>query len=1062
MKTYLLAFLVAIASLCASAQSLSPVSATAIGVAVTINPPTIPIGQTASLVAQLQMSDGTLGSRVTNQCVWTTATASVASISGNTANGLTAGSSSLSCLVGAFNGAPGLTGSATLTVTASPLITNPAAGCTAPCALPAATNGAAYSFTFMATGGTLPYTWTNNVGSPPTGLTLSSGGVLSGTPSVNATTTWTVKVTDAVPNNTTLQVSLTVNGSPGCGTPPNYCARQDTAVSSGATDNGGKPPAALLGLNCATPGNCGTPDCVLDANNSGPAQGYICRISDFTMAGAGNILQVNSSSTTRQWSTDSLLYEANINGNTAWWLLTPGSPPTIRVKGNASVDKNGLSFNVGPSWSANPCTVPLCGTAASTSYLFYAAGAGAYPARNTINKYVLDTTQAAWTGSTGSGQSLSAAITGSVLLDPINCTGLSTYMNGVPEGQYWNRWVAPNTADQSADKLDHVSGAAYRYAQDEGSLIILNDSSQTPGSQCRWLDVKTGQVGGNYGPTGATTGFGPLPPPAAPTVSLATTGGSLDCTQKYALWQEYVVEGKNGTGGQGGLGSQTTVGPNGAGSTCSLSVSPPTANPGSGSGLNLIMTATGYNNYACKWVSSACVGGGPFMQANAGASLPLAQPVISSVTGCTTGSSSNTVTYWVVAGNASGTSIPSAPFSLTVTSNTTPGCTVNFGTVANATNYDVLRDDLSIRACTATSGSCRDNTQSPFPYGVQSVPIASSSVISAISLTGPVAPTVNGAGLLLHNWRMDESGSFIVIEVADAYAQNQGAAANAPRQLIWPISTVNLIPSQPLTQVPPYVSNASAHWTHGFGTMISWPQSVRAEGIITTLSNSAASMNASETFLNAANGTLDTQSGDQHIGHANSINSTPDTPIFRNAWPTSNSYVLPSVPYDGEVTAWQTPIGISSVSRASNVVTVTTSAAHNLQSGANVTLVGVLDATYNGTANGITVTGATTFTFAQTAANSSSSGGSVDRPMMRFCHTWESGAQGNSSGQPRGGISPDGKWFTTNSDMQRNSLGLQGTSSVGVGCKDGTNSGCALGGGGTTNARWDIYVCQLK
>lgn len=607
MKTFLIALLMAVAASRVCGQSLSPASATAVGVAVTINPPTIAAGQTASLVAQLQMSDGTLGARVTNQCAWTTQTASVATVSGSTVTALTAGSSLLSCTVGAFNGALGLTGSATITVTASPLITNPAAGCSTPCALPAATNGTAYSFTFMATGGTLPYTWTNNVGTPPTGLTLSSAGVLSGTPTVNGTTTWTVKVTDAVPNNATLQVSLTVNASAGCGTPPNYCARQDTAVSSGATDNGGKPPAALMGLNCASAGNCGTTDCVLDANNSGPAQAYICRISDFTMAGAGNVIQVNSSSTTRQWSTDSLLYEANVNGNTAWWLLAAGSPPTIHIKGNASNATGGLSFNVGPPFSGNPCTVPLCGTAASTSYLFYGAGATTgFPARNTINKYVLDTTNAAWTGSIGAAQDLTAAITGTVLLDPINCPGLTTYMTGSQEGPYWNRWMAAVTADQSVDKLDHVSGAGYRYSQDNGSLIILYDASQSSGAKCRWLDTKTGQVGGSYGPTGATTGFGPLPPPVAPTVSMPATGGSLDCTQQYAVWQTYVVEGKSGAGGESTQGARTVVGPNGSGSACSLAVSAPVANPGGGSGLNLIMTATGYNNYACVWVNSLC------------------------------------------------------------------------------------------------------------------------------------------------------------------------------------------------------------------------------------------------------------------------------------------------------------------------------------------------------------------------------------------------------------------------------------------------------------------------
>ena len=47
---------------------------------------------------------------------------------------------------------------------------------------PAAAVNSAYSDTLTATGGTTPYTWSVNSGTLPAGLTLSSAGVLSGTP----------------------------------------------------------------------------------------------------------------------------------------------------------------------------------------------------------------------------------------------------------------------------------------------------------------------------------------------------------------------------------------------------------------------------------------------------------------------------------------------------------------------------------------------------------------------------------------------------------------------------------------------------------------------------------------------------------------------------------------------------------------------------------------------------------------------------------------------------------------------------------------------------------------
>ena len=51
--------------------------------------------------------------------------------------------------------------------------------------LPRPMAGVAYSQTLTATGGTAPYTWSVDAGTLPAGITLSSAGVLSGTPSVN-------------------------------------------------------------------------------------------------------------------------------------------------------------------------------------------------------------------------------------------------------------------------------------------------------------------------------------------------------------------------------------------------------------------------------------------------------------------------------------------------------------------------------------------------------------------------------------------------------------------------------------------------------------------------------------------------------------------------------------------------------------------------------------------------------------------------------------------------------------------------------------------------------------
>lgn len=63
--------------------------------------------------------------------------------------------------------------------------------------------------------------------------------------------------------------------------------------------------------------------------------------------------------------------------------------------------------------------------------------------------------------------------------------------------------------------------------------------------------------------------------------------------------------------------------------------------------------------------------------------------------------------------------------------------------------------------------------------------------------------------------------------------------------------------------------------------------------------------------------------------------------------------------------------------RANNVVTITTTAAHNLLTGQPVTISGVTDTSFNGTFTIASVPSATTFTFSQAGSNASSGNGTV-------------------------------------------------------------------------------------
>lgn len=73
--------------------------------------------------------------------------------------------------------------------------------------------GTSYSQTLTATGGSGTLTWSLTSGSLPAGLTLSSAGVISGTPTASGTSNFTVQVSDSsvTPRTATAPLSITIN-----------------------------------------------------------------------------------------------------------------------------------------------------------------------------------------------------------------------------------------------------------------------------------------------------------------------------------------------------------------------------------------------------------------------------------------------------------------------------------------------------------------------------------------------------------------------------------------------------------------------------------------------------------------------------------------------------------------------------------------------------------------------------------------------------------------------------------------------------------------------------------
>ena len=150
--------------------------------------------------------------------------------------------------------------------------------------LTAGTVGTSYSQTLSATGGTAPYTWVVSAGTLPAGLSLSTGGVISGMPTTAGSSSFTVKVTDSTGATATQSLSITFN-NPAISITTTTLANGTvgTAYSQTLSATGGTAPYAWTiiagtlpaGLSLSTNGVIsGTPTAACSATS------LTCRVTD--------------------------------------------------------------------------------------------------------------------------------------------------------------------------------------------------------------------------------------------------------------------------------------------------------------------------------------------------------------------------------------------------------------------------------------------------------------------------------------------------------------------------------------------------------------------------------------------------------------------------------------------------------------------------------------------------------------------------------------------------------------------------------------------------------------
>lgn len=120
--------------------------------------------------------------------------------------------------------------------------------------------GTTYSQTFTATGGAGPYSFTRVTGTLPPGLTLATGGALTGTPTTAGTFTFTVQATDAAGCTGTQGYTVTISGNGLMFYPLAAPVRfMDTRPGQTACSTPGTPIAGGTSFTLGGAGFCGLP-----------------------------------------------------------------------------------------------------------------------------------------------------------------------------------------------------------------------------------------------------------------------------------------------------------------------------------------------------------------------------------------------------------------------------------------------------------------------------------------------------------------------------------------------------------------------------------------------------------------------------------------------------------------------------------------------------------------------------------------------------------------------------------------------------------------------------------
>jgi hypothetical protein len=369
-------------------------------------------------------------------------------------------------------------------------------------------NTAYSSVTLAATGGTGTYTsWTVTSGSVPTGLTLSSAGVLSGTPTTAGSYSFTVKVTDSASNTASATFILTVESTLSITTTSLTSAASGNAYSQSLAATGGSGgylwsvsttatntlTTYNLGLSSAgvvsgTPSTIGTADftaVVTDSAGHTASQAFSIAVSSLTISTStltygvvgtaySQTLTASGGSGTYAWTVTSG------SSNLAALGLTVTTAGILTSNGTALATAGSASFTVQATDSSNNTTATASYTVSVYAALAFTTTSLSSAIHNTTYSDVIQTSGGSgnytWTVN---GTAIPTTATATALTNGGGLTGLDS---GGAELQIGGIPTSYGTITLVVQITDTVTGASVSktYTITVASLTVSVDASSVP------------------------------------------------------------------------------------------------------------------------------------------------------------------------------------------------------------------------------------------------------------------------------------------------------------------------------------------------------------------------------------------------------------------------------------------------------------------------------------------------------------------------------------------------------------------------------------------------------